>query len=261
MKITVVTGASSGIGKEFALQLDKEGGFDEIWLIARGEEKLKETASLLKTASRVLPLDLTDPSSFNVYETELKNRDAEVAYLVNASGYGKLGDSCTDSLDSQLGMIDLNVTALVKMTYITVKYMKEGGRIIELGSESTYNPLQHFAVYAASKSFVKFYSRAIARELKSKGITVTCVCPGWVKTAFFDRADIDVKSKNTFAKPMVMPDKVVARAIKDVKRGKDVSMYGAYNRFHCFLSKLLPHSALMNIWEKKYIAAKTDKNR
>ncbi len=255
MKIAVITGASSGIGREFALQLDCRAELDEIWLIARSQARLEDTAALIKTKTRTVSLDLSDSTSFDKYEQLLNEAGAEVSVLVNAAGYGKIGDFCSSPLSEQLGMIELNVTALVKMTYITEKHMSSGATVIQLGSESTYNPLQHFAIYAASKSFVKFYSRAIARELKEKGITVTCVCPGWVRTAFFERANIDTASKKTFAKPSVTADKVVARALRDAEKGKDVSMYGAYNRFHCFISKLLPHSLVMNMWESKYRAA------
>ncbi len=252
MKIAVITGASSGMGRDFAKELDKKYNFDEIWLIARRVDKLKSLQSELYSKSRVLSFDLTDDKSFSEYENLLKSENAEVTYLVNASGYGKFGDSDDISLEEQMGMIDLNVKALVKMTYLTKPFMPKDSKIIQLGSASTYHPLQHFSIYCSTKTFVKFYSRAIAREYKKDKITVTCVCPGWVRTEFFNRAEITADSKNTIAKPAAESIDVVRKAIKDAEKGKDVSMYGVYNNFHCFLSKVFPHSLMMTVWERKY---------
>ena len=126
--------------------------------------------------------------------------------------------------------------------------MKENGRIIQMGSASTYNPLPYFNVYAATKSFVKVYSRALHRELKPRKITVTTVCPGWVQTEFFSRADIDTNSKKSFAKPMVSSVDVVKKAVRDADRGKDISMYGLFNKTHHFLAKILPHRLIMRLW-------------
>ena len=248
MKIAVITGASSGIGMEFALQLDNKYTYDEIWLIARRTEKLNELANVLKNKARVIPLDLTNELSFDQYKNLLGSEKPNISVLVNASGYGKFGDIMDIPLDEQMGMIDLNVKSLVKMTDISKDYMQKGGKIIQIGSASTYNPLPHFAIYSSTKVFVKYYSRAIARELKPCGITVTCVCPGWVKTDFFDRANISTNPENTLAKPAVLAKDVVKKAIRDTEKGKDVSYYGAYNNFHHLLAKLMPASFMMKVW-------------
>ncbi len=248
MNIAIITGASSGIGKEFVLQLDKKEKYDEIWLIARRADKLKEVAEGLSAKARVISLDLTEEKTFTEYESLLKSEKPNVTMLVNASGYGAFGGIESVSLEEQMGIIDLNVKALVKMTHITKDYMKEGSKIIQIGSASTYHPLPYFAVYSASKSFVKFYSRAIARELKPKGITVTCVCPGWVRTDFFSRANISTDPKTTLAKPSVAACDVVAKAIKDAYKSRDVSYYGCYNNFHHILAKFLPASIMMSVW-------------
>ena len=145
-------------------------------------------------------------------------------------------------------MIDLNVKAAVYVTQESIPYMKKGGRIIQIGSASTYNPLPNMNVYASTKSFLKHYSRALHRELKEIGVSVTTVCPGWVKTDFFCRANIDTDSSHSFAKPMVLAKDVVKKAIKDSNKGKDISMYGIYNNFHHFLAKIMPHSLLIWLW-------------
>lgn len=249
MNIAVITGASSGIGKEFALQLDKKYNFDEMWLIARRTDKLNELAKELKNKARIISLDLTNDTAFEEYKNLLESEKPTVSLLVNASGYGKFGNIKDIPLGEQMGMIDLNVKALVKMTDISKDYMQNGSKIIQIGSASTYNPLPHFAIYSSTKVFVKYYSRAISRELKPYGITVTCVCPGWVKTDFFDRANISTNPENTLAKPAVLAKDVVKKAIKDTEKGKDVSYYGLYNNFHHILAKIMPAAFMMKLWQ------------
>lgn len=248
MNIAVITGASSGIGKEFALQLDKKYNYDEMWLIARRTDKLNELAKELKNKARVISMDLTNDTAFEEYKNLLETEKPTISLLLNASGYGKFGNISDVSLDEQMGMIDLNVKSLVKMTHISKDFMQRGSKIIQIGSASTYNPLPHFAIYSSTKVFVKYYSRAIARELKPLGITVTCVCPGWVKTDFFDRANISTNPQNTLAKPAVEAKDVVKKAIKDSEKGRDVSYYGLYNNFHHTLAKFMPASFMMSVW-------------
>ena len=249
MNIAVITGASSGIGKEFALQLDKKYNFDEMWLIARRTDKLNELANELKNKARIISLDLTNDTAFDKYKNLLEAEKPTISMLVNASGYGKFGNIKDIPLEEQMGMIDLNVKALVKMTDISKDYMQNGSKIIQIGSASTYNPLPHFAIYSSTKVFVKYYSRAISRELKPYGITVTCVCPGWVKTDFFDRANISTNPENTLAKPAVLAKDVVKKAINDTEKGKDVSYYGLYNNFHHILAKIMPAAFMMKLWQ------------
>lgn len=250
MKIAVITGASSGIGKEFALQIDKAEKLDEIWLIARREDKLKAIASMLDAKSRILPLDLLDSGSFDTYRSELEYNKAEVKYLVNASGFGNMGDWSEITNEGQMRMIDLNIKALVTMTNYTIPYMKKGAMILQMGSASVFNPLPYFNIYASTKSFVRHYSRALHEELKPMGIHCTVVCPGWVRTEFFDHTnDKTVKYSPKKYSPMTEAKDVVKRALKHARRNKALSIYGWYTKLQHILAKLLPHSIIMAMWK------------
>lgn len=244
MRIAVITGASSGIGAEFAAYLDKTGHFDEIWVIARRKDRLE--AIQADSVIRVLPMDLTENKSFEEYERLLCETEPEVAVLVNAGGFGYFGAFEDGSLDEQLKMIELNDKALTAMTYITLKYMKEGGRIYNMGSMSAIQPVPYINVYGASKAFVLSFSRALNTELKSRGIRVMAVCPYWVKTEFFNTAirDDTVSNLNKF----YTPQEVVKTAVKDMDKGKDVSFCGLGTKLQRIGVKLLPHSLIMKMW-------------
>ena len=246
MKIAVVTGASSGIGREFALQLDAGEVFDEIWLVARRAERLEALRPLLRAKARVLPWDLTDSASFEEYRALLEKERPEVAVLVNASGFGFFRPFTEDPLPDQLRMIDLNDKALVAMTYLTLPYMASGGRIYEMGSLSSFQPVPYINVYGASKAFVLSFSRALNVELKPRGIRVIAVCPGWIRTEFFDTAVRD--DTVSFFNRYYEAKDVAARAIRDMKRGRDVSVLGFPVRLQVLGVKLLPHRLVMKIW-------------
>ena len=249
MGIAIITGASSGLGKEFALQLKSKGLADEFWLIARREDRLKDLAETLNCSCKIIPLDLSKESSYDKYKELLSENSPCIKYLVNAAGYGKYGDYNVVDTSIAFNMINLNVKALVYITQETLPYMSEESHIIQLGSASTYHPLPNLNIYASSKAFVKHYSLALAREIKDRGVGVTTVCPGWVKTEFFTRAEINDSAPDSFARPMVSASKVVSKALKDAEKNKDISMYHWYNNLHHFLSKLLPHSWLIKAWE------------
>lgn len=249
MKIAVITGASSGMGREFAKRIEASETFDEIWVIARRRERLEELAAELTTKTRCLALDLTDKASLEEYKACLQRENPEVAVLVNGSGFGKFGAFCDLSLEDQLDMIDLNDKALVAMTYLTLPFMKKGGRIYQIDSLSSFQPVPYIGVYGATKAFVLSFSRALGVELKARGIRVLAVCPGWVKTEFFDRAVMD--DTITYYNHFYTSKEVVTRAMKDMKRGKDVSICGFRIRAQVFFTKLLPHRLVMWIWCKQ----------
>lgn len=249
MKIAVITGASSGMGREFVRQLEATEKFDEIWVIARRKERLLSLGEEIKTPLRAIALDLSRSESFNEYKVLLEAEKPEVSVLVNGSGFGKFGAFEDIPLDTQLEMIDLNEKALVAMTYLTLPYMKEGGKIYQIGSLSSFQPVPYIGVYGATKSFVLSFSRALCRELKGRGIRVLAVCPGWVRTEFFDRAVTD--DTITYYNRYYDADQVVRRALRDMKKGKDVSVCGFPIRAQVLLVKLLPHRLVMAIWCKQ----------
>ena len=250
MKIAVVTGASSGIGREFVKQID-EVGYDEIWGIALEEDKLEHLKQDLKTHFRYFACDLTDEESFKVYEEALKDSNADVMLLINCSGFGKFGRYDEIPVGQSLNMIDLNCKAVVRMTETTIPYMKKGAKILQISSVASFQPIPYINIYAATKVFVKYYSMALAEELKYKGISVTAVCPFWTKTNFFDRAE--KASNKVVTKYVVMYDAhdVVKKALKDANKGKLVSVYGAKTRAMLRFMALLPRKTVMKFWIKQ----------
>lgn len=250
MKIAVVTGASSGIGREFVKQID-DAGYDEIWGIALEEDKLEHLKQELKTHLRYFACDLTVEESFKVYEQALQESGAEVALLINCSGFGKFGRFDEIPVEQSLNMIDLNCKALVRMTETTIPYMPKDSKIINISSVASSQPIPYINVYAATKVFVKYYSMALSVELKSRKIGVTTVCPFWTKTNFFDRAE---KATNkVVTKYVVMYDAhdVVKKALKDARRGKLVSTYGLKTRSLLRFTGMLPRKTVMKIWVKQ----------
>ena len=250
VNIAVITGASSGIGKEFALQIDKLEALDEIWLVARRREAMEDLAHKLSAKARIICLDLLKEESFAEYKSIITASGANIRYMVNASGFGEMGDWSEVPLDSQMRMIDLNIKALVKMTVLSIPFMSKGSNLIEIGSASVFNPLPYFNVYASTKSFVRHYTRALHEELKPLGINVTVVCPGWVRTEFFEHTnDNRVRYSPKAYKPMLEKEHVVCCALKAVRKNKALCVVGKFTKLQHILSKLLPHSLLIKIWK------------
>ncbi len=261
-KIAIVTGASSGIGQAFCFEIDKLG-LDEIWGVALKTNSVEKMKESLKTPFRFFDLDLTKDKSFLLLEEELKKEEIIVEWLVNASGYGKFGRYDDADIATQTGMVDLNCKALTHLSLLCIPYIQKGGRIVQIGSVASFQPVPYIAVYGATKAYVLSYSRALNRELKSKGISVTCVCPFWTKTAFFDRAT-QVKTKDAVIKKYVAmynTEKVVRRGMKGALKRKDVVLYGFKAKAQVYLGKLLPHKWIMSIWESQQKFNKTYKNK
>ena len=249
MKIALITGASSGMGREYAKQIDKMKECDEIWIVARREERLNVLKDELSTVTRVLPFDLTDGVQLVSLIEAVKSSGAEVKYLVNAAGFGKFGDYSEVSLSDIAGMIDLNDKALTLITAALIPQMKRGSHVIEMCSISAYLPLENMSVYAASKAYVLSYCYALRRELKKTGITVTAVCAGWVDTEFAACAhNGDGVNGPKDLKPITTADKVVRRAIKAANKNKPVSIYGATWKAMHVMTKIFPKRFSMLFW-------------
>lgn len=246
--IAVITGASSGIGKEFLNQIcnDKKYEFDEIWLIARRQERLKKIELEYKNVMfKSLILDLSNRDDLEKFGLIIDNENPNIKLLINNAGFGKIGKFDTIDIDEHLNMIDVNIKALTYITHKTLKYMKEGARIIQIASAAGFLPQPYFSVYAATKAYVLSFSRALARELKDRGIVQIAVCPGPVATEFFDVASKNGMPKSFKKFLVVTVDKVVKRALDDLNRGRDISIYGSPIKGFRFLSKILPHGFLM----------------
>jgi short-subunit dehydrogenase len=248
MKIAIVTGASSGMGREFVRQIDKKYHPDEIWAIARREMRLLE---LKKTISKVrpIPLDLTKNESIKTIENLLQKEKPDVKILVNASGFGKIGTYKDLTLDEVNDMIDLNCKAAADITLVVLPYMHKNAQIIEICSASAFQPLPGLNVYAASKAFLYSFSRALRWELFTRGIKVTAVCPDWVKTEFISVAKDTKNSKAVRHFPFaVKPEHVVSCALFDSMLGLPVSTYSV-SLLNRIFSKFIPHEIIIASWE------------
>ena len=259
MKIAIVTGASSGMGREFVLQLSQYVQVDEIWAIARREDALKALQAAVPV--RPVPLDLCDSASFARLAALLEQEKPEVKLLVNAAGFGKFGRFDKIPMAEECRMIDLNCKALVAMTRVVLPYMHAGSHVLQLDSLSAFQPVPYITTYGATKSFILSYSRAMNRELKGTGIRMMAMNPGWVKTEFFNHA-FQTNSGNEvqYFNPLWEAEAVVATGLKDLyKTKKDYSVHGFSIRMQVRLVKLLPHSIVMNIWLSQQKKAKNNK--
>ena len=260
MKIAIVTGASSGMGREFVLQLSQYVQVDEIWAIARREDALKALQAAVPV--RAVPLDLCESASFERFAQLLEAEKPDVKLLVNAAGFGKFGAYHKVSLEDEGRMIDLNCKALVWMTRLCIPYMAAGSHILQLASNSSWQPVPYITTYGATKAMVLSYSRAMNRELKSKGIRVMAMNPGWVRTEFFDHAcQTNDGGEVQYYDRIYEADEVVATGLKDLyKTKKDFSIHGLPVKLQVRLVKLLPHSFVMNTWLNQQKKAKNNTN-
>ena len=260
MNIAIVTGASSGMGKEFVLQLSNYVQVDEIWAVARRKENLEALQARVSVPVRPVCLDLLQTESFSEMEQLLAAQKPNVKLLVNAAGFGKFGPYHKVSITDDCRMIDLNCKALLVMTRLVLPYMETGSHILQLDSLSAFQPVPYITTYGATKAFVLSYCRAMNRELKPRGIRMMAMNPGWVKTEFFSHAmktngDGEVQYFNR----LYEADEVVATGLKDLYRSKkDYSIHGLPVKLQVLGVKLMPHSIIMNIWLNQQKKAKNN---
>ena len=262
MKIAIVTGASSGMGKQFVLQLSAFVEVDEIWAVARRKDALERLQEECPVTVRAIPLDLCKEESFASFADLLQKEQPDVKLLVNAAGFGKFGSSLKIPVEDELGMIDLNCKALVAMTRAVLPYMKAGSHVLQLDSLSAFQPVPYLATYGATKAFVLSYTRAFNQELKKSGIRMMAMNPGWVKTEFFNHAQqTNADSELQYFNRLYEAQDVVKTGLKDLyKTKKDYSVHGLPIRNQVRLVKLLPHSIVMKIWQIQQKKPKNNKN-
>lgn len=239
MRIAVVTGASSGIGREFALQIPRlYRNLDELWVMARRTELLEELKKQISIPVRIFDGDMQRDYIFERLQKELERRDAHIRMLVNAAGYGKTGVFAEIASKEQLGMVALNCHSLTKISQICLPYLSNGSRIVNIASSAAFAPQPGFAVYAATKSYVYSLSQALRTELSPRGIIVTVVCPGPVDTEFFRRCG---KLPNPFKDSVkAAPECVVRRALLDSVKKRRVSVYGPAMKCARIATKVVP---------------------
>ena len=259
MNIAIVTGASSGMGREFVRQLSGYVAIDEIWAIARRESALEALKAEVSVPVRPIALDLLDADSFCKFAQLLEAENPNVKLLVNAAGFGKFGAYHKVSIQDDCRMIDLNCKALVLMTRLCIPYMAPGSHILQLDSLSAFQPVPYITTYGATKAFVLSYSRSMNRELKAKGIRVMAMNPGWVKTEFFSHAFQTNEGEVQYFDRLYEAEDVVRTGLKDLYHSrKDYSVHGFPVKFQVFLVKLVPHRFVMDIWLNQQKKAKNN---
>ncbi len=246
--IAVITGATGGFGREFIKLLLKKEYIDEIWAIARNNDKLLNLINEFGSEIKVFSYDLSNLDCIKNFQTKL-NDDIKIKYLINNAGYAKFCSYEDLNTDESLNMINLNVSSVVAMGLICIPYMSKGSRIINISSQSSFLPLPYLNIYSATKVFVRHYSRALNVELKNKNITVTTVCPGWMKTNLYDVARVNgAKKVISSFDGITTPDKVAKKALDDADKGKALSIYGFFSNATHIAGKILPQSLLMKLW-------------
>ena len=260
-RIAIITGASSGMGTEFTKELFltsenyKFGKFDEIWILARRSDRLKNLKYDLEKAAEnncskeypeitAIEIDLSGTkgvTAFNAIlkttkKVESKNGGFEIGLLVNNAGFGTYGEFTETPLDKELEMIDTNCSTLTGLCGLAIPFMNEKSTIINVASLAAFLPLGNFAVYAATKSYVLSFSVALAAELKDKGIHVLAMCPGSVSTEFANVASNGARKEVLHGYPA---DKTVKHALKCASNKKHIALWAHKWKITAFFSRFI----------------------
>lgn len=252
MVTAVITGASSGLGKEYINAIIAQyPSVDAFWLVARRKDLLKQIAEEHpdKTIAAI-SLDLAQEESLKIFEQLLKENNPEIKVLVNNAGYGKGVDFFSSNCEQQLGMVDLNCRALTAITRMCLPYMLDDSLVLNVSSIAAFAPTPRMSVYCATKSYVFALSKALHDELSPRGIKVLAVCPGPMDTDFWEVANVqEGKSRLIDSLPRVSPQAVAVGSLRAAKRGKLVYTKGIFYKLYHLLGKILPHSFLMEFTE------------
>lgn len=247
-KIAIITGASTGLGREFVKLINDRNEIDEIWAIARHQDKLDHLRRQMGAKIRPISMDVSNRKRIEEFGFMLSESGAEVHYLINNAGYAKFCSYDDLNVEESLNMIDLNIGGVVAMGLVCIPSMPSGSHIINIASQAAFQPLPYQNLYSSTKAFVRNYTRALNVELKDRGITATAVCPGWLKTHLYERANIGAAKATRRFCGMTTPDKVAKKAMADADCGKDISIYSLYVNFCHIGAKLLPQKLMMKFW-------------
>ena len=256
--ITLITGASAGIGAELARVFAAHG--HELVLVARREDRLTVLADEIAASGRgrpvVLAADLGQPGAAASIAAALASRGLEPNYVVNNAGFGLSGPAAELSRDEQLAMIDLNVRTLSELSLMFVDSLsRHRGGILNLASIAAFLPGPGMAVYYASKAYVLSFSEALHHELAGRGIRVTALCPGPVPTEFQARSGMELPAASKIIE--LPPDRVAQIGYDGLMRGKRVVIAGTGNRIAVFLMRFVSHALLLRAIDQRRSAARS----
>jgi uncharacterized protein len=251
--IALITGASAGLGRELARLFARDG--HDLILVARGETALQELARELQascgTTSTVLPADLQDPGACERLFAEAERRGLIVDALVNNAGFGSTGPFLEQPLAGEAGMVEVNVSALLRLCHLFGQGMarRGRGRILNIASTAGFQGGPYMATYYATKAFVISFSEALAHELRPRGVTVTAHCPGATATEFTARAG-NGETRLFQRGGVASAPEVAAHAYRAMQRGQVLAIHGALNKAGAFLTRLSPRGVTARIAAK-----------
>ena len=250
MKIALVTGASSGLGREFVRQIAEQGKVEEIWAIARRRDRLEALQSISAVPIRVLALDLTRPGDMEYLRNTLQDELPDIRILVNAAGMGRMGPTVDIPAKDNDAMIDLNCRAAVDVTDAAFPYLHPGSQVLEICSTAGFQPIPGLNVYAATKAFLQSYTKTLHYELRGRGVRVTAVCPYWVKdTEFIPRAKEHEPGGFRHFPLASRSRAVVRRALRDNRLNLWVSTPGLVCTVHRLTAKVIPHVIMVPLMD------------
>lgn len=245
----LITGASQGIGAEFAKLFAKDN-YDLV-LVARNKDKLTQFARELQEKNevfiKILIYDLSTPSSARKIFDDVDKEGIEIDILINNAGFATHGEFISTDYDEELGEIEVNITALTLLTKLFLPQMKKrkAGKILNVASTAAFLPGPFMAVYYASKAYVLSFSESLQEELKGTGITLTILAPGPTKTGFASRANVE-KSR-IFSHGLLNPTMVAKLGYDGLMRGEYIIFPGLKNKLASIVGRVFPHSFLGKI--------------
>lgn len=237
---TLITGASSGIGRELASCA--AGDHRSLILVSRDESALKQVAASLNTDCEIIVADLSDPKGMQYVYDECTKQNLVISELINNAGVGDYGVFAESSLEKQQMMIQLNITAVTTLTRLFLpQIIEHKGKIMNVGSVASFLPGPLMSTYFSTKHFVLAFSESIAEELRPQGVSVTCLCPGPTKSNFGTEAHVG--PTNSIATTRTTASQVARFGWKAMQQRKTLAIYGFTNKIIIFVTnRFLPRS-------------------
>lgn len=261
MKVTLITGASGGIGEAIVKRLAERK--QNLVLVARNGQKLekqcKELGERFGINVQFILSDLSKPeAALQIFE-ETKMRGLEIEMLINNAGIGSGGEFVSISLQSELDLLQLNILSVIALTHLFLPGMqtRRSGIIVNIGSMAAFMPVPYMATYAASKAFVRSFTQAVTQECIPYNVRILLFCPGLTKTNFNNAAGIDNEkatglSSDYDSAPSQTPEEVADELLKALDKSKHIAISGKLNRLSAGILTLLPNAFITNNIAKMY---------